>query len=92
MIELSITRTFRPYGPNYTYSVYDESTKYFKDAKEAKTWLKDEFGTCKKSPMFVDYKNGSTVKIGYVYSYKNKYENGYEQAWVRGFKLTPFPL
>lgn len=92
MIQLHITRTAKKYSGEV--QIYDKSQKDFSSLADAKQWLKDEYGTSKRVPMFVDDKQGKSKKVGYIYSYKNyEYEDGkkynyIEQHWVSFYKLT----
>lgn len=95
MIQLDITRTSKVAGsPTGEYAQYDSEVKRFKDLAEAKAWLKDEYGTCKRQPMYTDLKDGSSRKIGYIYCFKNAdwshspVEHWYQQDWVEFSKVT----
>ena len=69
--------------------------KSFKDVKEAKAHLKENY-PYKRNPMYVDMKDGSTKKVGYVYSRKDKYEDTHktfvEEIWVSFHQQTPLYL
>ena len=88
-VEAYITKQSRPAGNQNNYYTYDKQTKQFKDMKEFKVWLKDEYGKCKRQPMYRDMKDGESVKVGYVIGFKTKeYENGkyrtyYESHWIK---------
>lgn len=94
MIQLSISRTSKGFNGE-SYGVYDTEKKVFDNIKQAKEYLKEEYGNCKRVPMFNDNvtdKDGNSKKVGYVYSYKNtEYGTGkwyIEEHWVSFYKLT----
>ena len=88
MIQLAITKTARGYHPSQLWRQYDHTTENFPDLKAAKAWIKEKYGTSKKSPMYIDTKTGKTKKIGYVIGFRSEeYEDGkwdkfLEQHWV----------
>ena len=67
----------------------------FKTLKEAKAYLKEEYPH-KRKPMYVDKKDGSTIKTGYVYSKKSKYDDTHktfiEEIWVSFYEVKPVIL
>ena len=74
-VEAYITKQSKPAGNQNNYYPYDKQTKQFKDMKEFKQWLKDEYGKSKRQKMYIDDKDGNAIHIGYVYHYKtNQYE------------------
>ena len=88
-VEAYITKQYRPAGNQNNYYVYDKETKQFKDMKEFKMWLKDEYGNSKRQTMFNDTKDRESVKVGYVIGFKTKefdygkYKTYYERHWVK---------
>jgi hypothetical protein len=49
--------------------------------------LKEEYGTAKRSPCFVDLKAGGVKQIGYVIGFRNKWRRDkadpvFEQHWI----------
>ena len=87
-VEVYITKQSKPAGNQNDYYTYDLQTKRFKDMKEFKQWLKEEYGNSKRQTMYRDDKDGNAVKVGYVISFKTKeYEDGkyktyYESHWI----------
>ena len=69
------------------YFIFDTSKKYFKTPEEVKNWLKEQYGNCKKVPMYRD-KKGKSVKVGYIYCFKNAdwshspVQHWYQRDWV----------
>lgn len=105
MIQLSITRTAKSIGQRLDpdsiddgYRFFDHETKLFQDMAEAKAYLKETYGNCKTSPMYQDRKDGTTVRSGTIYHFKNAdyshapVEHWYQQDWVSFDKLTPITL
>lgn len=83
MIQLHITRTGKSFSPKDDYSIFDTETKQFDSLKDAKDFLKQEYGSCKRSKMFADLKDGSSKHIGYVYGFKNKDWSHNSQSWLQ---------
>jgi len=93
MIQLHITRTSKGFGSKENYGTFDTETKNFDSLKDAKDFLKEEYGTCKRSKMYVDTKDGTSKHIGYIYGFKNKdwshnSESWLQQDWVDFSKVT----
>ena len=67
----------------------------FKDMKEAKAYLKENYPH-KRQTMYIDLKDGSTKKTGYVYHRKDKYQDTgktfIEEIWVSFHQQTPLYL
>lgn len=97
MIELRIQKTAKT-NPKDHYSIFDEETKQFADLNEAKQYLKDEYGTHKRSPMFQDNKQGESKRIGFVVGFRNsQYEDGktihfLQQDWISFYKKEVLEL
>lgn len=79
----------------YDYDMWNKERKQFKTMAEVKKWLWDEYGKCKKVPMFRDLPNGSAEKCGNIYCYntpKVDYNDcaKHNQDWVevREIKAT----
>ena len=52
--------------------------------KEAKDWLKDNYGKAKRVPMYVDTKDGKTKKVGYVIGFRNAdYSHSPVYKWIQ---------
>ena len=87
-VEAFITKQVKPTGNQNNYYIYDKETKQFKDMKEFKQWLKEEYRNSKRQTMYRDDKEGNAVKVGYVIGFKTKeYEDGkykmyYERHWI----------
>jgi hypothetical protein len=80
MIQLQITLTSKQFGNKGDWYQFDERIQNFGDLDLAKAWLKTEYGTHKKSKMYVDRKDGSPKHTGYIYCMKES--DHFEQHWV----------
>lgn len=94
MITLIITMTGKPIGQEGSYSMFDEQTKNFENIKEAKEYLKETYGKCKRVPMYCDTKDGKIIKTGYIYCFRNSdishtpVEKWTQQDWVSFQEIT----
>lgn len=96
MVELLINRTAKSFNPRETYSTFDIETKTFDNMDEAKQWLRDEYGNCKRSPMYRDY-DDAAHKIGYVFGFRNSdishdSKPWLQQDWVSFYEVTRKPI
>ena len=88
MIELNITKASKKIASKEDYTHFDQLKKRFDNLKEAKKWLKETYGKCKKEKMYVDLKSGRSRHIGYIYSFRNADMSHYpvskwlQQDWV----------
>lgn len=93
MIQLLITKQGKSYSPRSNWATFDNEMKNFVTMQEAMTWLKEEYGKCKRVRMYVDDKNGKARHIGYIYSFHNSdishspIEKWIEQDWIE-FRST----
>ena len=69
MIELRITHTFKPAGRNQIRQRCPSKTYSFPRLIEAKAFLKERYGRCKRTPMYLDTPD-NTFQVGWVYHYK----------------------
>lgn len=88
MIQINIVMTGKGYSPKDKFRGMGERTEYFGDMKEAREFIKETYGKCKRVPMYVDTKEGKTKKIGYVFGFHNEdvshspVEKWIQQDWV----------
>lgn len=93
MIELRIQRTSKSFAPADSYTMFDSEVKTFDNLAEAKAWLKDEYGTCKRQKMYQDGRNAA-MHVGYIYGFKNAdwshspVEHWLQQDWVSFYEVT----
>lgn len=94
MIQIGITRTSKGYGVGKDYEVFDQSEKVFPNMAQAKAWLKEEYGSCKRSAMYRDNPDGSYRQVGYIYGFRVKeFDGNYlQQDWITFYKLTRMTL
>jgi hypothetical protein len=84
MIQLCITMTGKSFSPKDKFSRFGEETKNFSTIKEAKGWLKEQYGNSKRVPMYVDLKTGGTKRTGYVIGFRNAdYSHSPVQKWIQ---------
>lgn len=86
--ELSITQTGKPKGrTKEDYATFNIESKTFRTEEEARQYLKDTYGDCKKQAMYQDTKEGAE-QIGWVYHFNNEdishvpVEKWYQLDWV----------
>ena len=68
MIRLVITMTGKSYSPRDEYRQFASESHTFKDLKEAKAWIREQYGNSKRQPM---YRGDMGHKIGYVIGFRN---------------------
>jgi|TARA_Y100000310_G_scaffold257668_1_gene265799 hypothetical protein len=71
MIELSITETGKGHGSKGQYGIWSIHREHFQTITEAKSWLKDHYGNCKRVKMYQDSEDGQAKHIGYIYGFRN---------------------
>jgi len=89
-IQATISKTSKGYHPKDERQCYDKQTICFPDLKTVKAWLKEEYAGHTKSPMYIDKKNGTSIKVGWIIGFKNeqynnetgKHEKFTEQHWI----------
>lgn len=87
MIQIEISKTSK-ISPREDYRIYDIMRKDFENMEAAEIWLKTEYGTHTRSPMYRDGKDGQAQKVGFIIGFRNKvYEDGQwitylEQHWI----------
>ena len=93
--EVVRTRTAKPVGNNIDWSTWDRDRATFPTIQEAKKYLKDEYGKCKKTRIYKDGDNGEAVHVGYIYSYNTPpctygdcHHNNQDWVEVREIKST----
>ena len=99
-VVLVITRTSKSYDPKAKWMIYDQESKTFPSMKEAKAWIKDQYGKSKRQPMYVDDKSGKSHKIGYIIGMRSsqynretgKDDNYMEQHWIEFRQQSPLSL
>lgn len=69
---------------------YDHCTIKFNDLAGIKTFLKNEYGTCKREKM---YRNPDTRHVGYIFCFKSPGVQGqpqgyYERHWIEILEIN----
>lgn len=93
--EAQRTRTCKAVGSKDGYYSWDKETKRFATIQEAKAFLKEEYGTCKRSKIYNDGIDGSPKHVGYMYhyntgkvSYDDTAKNNQDWVEVKEIKAT----
>lgn len=95
MIQLKITKTGKSYNPKDHYKVFDDDIIHCSSLDEAKKWLEDKYGSCKRTKMYQD-PNGD--HIGYIYHFRDADFSHYpvnrwlQQDWVKFCEVKPIKL
>ena len=98
MIQLLIVMTGKGYSKKEKFSCFKKETKSFSDMKEAKKYLKEHYGKCKRVPMFIDGKDNVPKKIGYVFGFHNADFSHYpvhkwiQQDWIEFQEIKTMEL
>lgn len=95
----TIVRTGKPMGNSSEgYSRFDDETKTFATLAELKSWLKEQYNSCKRQNMYRDGSDkGEHYKVGYVYAFNNAdwshspVEKWHQQDWVEVSKCVEVP-
>ena len=70
------------------WSIFDNISKVFDSIEKVKSWLKEKYGNCKTIPMYRDGPENKSVKIGYIFCFKNAdwshspVNRWYQRDWV----------
>ena len=85
MFEIVITCTGRGFGPKERYAIFEERRKGgFASMREVYAFLRAEYGKAKRAPMYVDRKDGTTIKCGWVIGFRNAdYSHAPVQHWLQ---------
>lgn len=70
-IELKIVCTGKGYGKKDTWEAFEFKTRVFPDIKNAIDWVNETYGKARRTPMYVDTKEGIPKKIGYIIGFRN---------------------
>ena len=77
---------------------YDKEERQFKNLKEAKAWIKKEYGKHNKFEIFQDDVRGETKIVGMGFSFRNyEFEDGkknhfIEEHWITFKKIDELEL
>ncbi len=98
MIRLQITMTSRPYGEPQPYRIFAENSHCVADMAQAKIYLQERYGKCKRSKMYIDKKDSDTVHCGYIFCFHAggishlPVERWLQQDWVTFYSATIIDL
>lgn len=83
MIQLNVTMTGKGYSPKDGFRCFDKRVFHFKDMGAAREYLKETYGKAKRSPMYLDTKEG-TKKVGYIFGFRNADLSHYPvEKWIQ---------
>lgn len=71
MIEVNITMTGKGYHPSSEWQQFGHDRRIFANLAEFDEWLDQTYGKSKRAPMYVDTKDGKTIRCGYVIGFRN---------------------
>ena len=84
MIELHITMTGKSFSPKDKFTIFGYDTKRFENIADARKWIKEQYGKSKRSPMYVNGKDGKSKKIGMVIGFKNAdWSHAPVESWIQ---------
>src|SRR3990167_10679355 len=89
MFELHITETGKSFSPKAKYSIFNQERKSgFSDMREIYQYLRERYGSARRQPMYIDRKDGGTIKCGWVIGFRNSaashapVEHWLQQDWI----------
>jgi hypothetical protein len=90
--EVHRERTCKAIGSKDHHYIWDGEKKQFSTIADVKEFLKDEYGTCKRTKMYRDNKDGSSKHVGYIYHYNTPKVSYDDQAknnqdWVEVLEI-----
>ena len=84
MVQLYIVKTAKGYSAKDKFSMIDSQTRNFSNIADAKSWVREEYGKAKRSPMYVDTKEGKAKRVGYIIGFRNSDLSHYPvQKWIQ---------
>lgn len=94
--EVQRTRTCKAVGSKDGYYQWDKEEKKFSNLQEVKTFLKSEYGKCKKQKIYNDGITGEPKHVGYIYcyntdkvSYTDTAKNNQDWVTIHEVRATP---
>ena len=67
-----------------TFSIFDDKTKIFDSADEAKAWLQEQYGNCRIPVRRVQMYRGDGIPCGYIFEYENADWSHYPvEKWIQ---------
>jgi len=91
--EVHRDRTCKAIGKNSDWYKWDKDTNEFGTVANVKKFLREEYGSCKRSKMYRDGKDNEPLHIGFIYHYntpKCSYDDQPKnnQDWVEVREIT----
>ncbi len=104
--KVTITETGKPMGrpkkeagyQDGNYHIFNEETEHFRTLKEARAFIAERYGKCKRDKTYNDKPNGEAIHTGFVYCFKNEdishspVDKWYQQDWVNIYKMKSEPI
>jgi len=89
MISLLITETAKGCGSKEKWVGIGEFERKFNSIKKAKEWLKEYYGKCKRSKMYMDKEDGNHFHCGYIYHFHNDdISHVPVEKWIQNDRVT----
>jgi hypothetical protein len=98
MIIVDISMTAKGYHPSSEWRRFGNETHEFPTLEDAKEFLQERYGTCKRVPMYVDKTDGTALQVGYVFGFRaegwgsSSHEKWIQQDWVGMRECERVPL
>jgi len=95
--KVSIIETGCSYAPKGEYQRFNRITKSFATLDEARQFITDKYGKCKRVKMYQDDKNGKAKPVGWIYCFNNEnschtpVEKWRQQDWVQLLEVEETP-
>lgn len=70
-VEIEVVKTCKGYSPKDRWQRYDREVQCFLTLAEAQKWIKNRYGKSKRSPMYVDDKDGKPIRVGWVIGFRS---------------------
>ena len=84
MFELHTTQTGRGFSKGEHYSTFDTRREVFNTMREVYAYLRSVYGKSRRQPMYIDRKDGTTIKCGWVIGFRNAdYSHAPIQHWLQ---------
>jgi hypothetical protein len=85
MIQLSITKTYKSYSAKDYWTAYSTSTHNFASIADAFNWIDEHYPKHRRSKMYRDLDDGSSIHCGYVIGFRNHFDpldKHLERHWI----------
>lgn len=96
-IELHITMTVKSYSPRAKWAGIGHQREVFTNRTAADTWIDEQYGTSKRTPMYRDV-DGKSIQCGVIIGFRNAdwshapVEKWLQQDWIEYRESRPLAL